>query len=129
MFYLKFYTKFYHHLELHNLLSKLIIKPNIIWISETWLQKGKQPITNISLPNYVHEHTPNESGKGGTLLYVDKPTFICSNLADFEHVNGRDEILYYLNLNLLMHFKVGSRNPAAATFKTKPYATTVNNSF
>ena len=39
-----------------------------------------------------------------------------------------DEILYYLNLNLLMHFKVGSRNPAA-TFKTKPYATTVNNSF
>ena len=27
-----------------------------------------------------------------------------------------------------MHFKVGSRNPAA-TFKTKPYARTVNNSF
>ena len=72
MFSLKFYTKFYHHLELHNLLSKLIIKPNITEIYETWLQKGKQPITNISLPNYVHEHTPNESGKGGTLLYVDK---------------------------------------------------------
>ena len=27
-----------------------------------------------------------------------------------------------------MHFKVGSRN-SVATFKTKPYATTVNNSF
>ena len=33
---------------------------------------GKQPITNISLPNYVYEHTPTESGKGGTLLYIDK---------------------------------------------------------
>ena len=39
-----------------------------------------------------------------------------------------NEILYFLNLNLLMHFKVGFRNPAA-TFKTKPYARTVNNSF
>ena len=37
-----------------------------------------------------------------------------------------DEILSYLNLNFLMHSKVGSSNPAA-TFKTKPYATTVNN--
>ena len=39
-----------------------------------------------------------------------------------------DEILYYLNLNLLMHFRVGSGNPAG-TFKTMLYATTVNNSF
>ena len=62
----------YHHLELYNLLSNLKIKPNIIGISETRLQRGKQPITNISLPNYVYEHTPTESGKGGTLLYIDK---------------------------------------------------------
>ena len=62
----------YHHLELYNLISSLKIKPNIIGISETRLQKGKQPITNISLPNYVYEHTPTESGKGGTLLYTDK---------------------------------------------------------
>ena len=61
----------YHHLELYNLLSTLKIKPNIIGISETRLQKGK-PITNISLPNYVYEHTATESGKGGTLLYIDK---------------------------------------------------------
>ena len=33
---------------------------------------GKQPITNISLPNYVYEHTPTESGKGETHLYIDK---------------------------------------------------------
>ena len=62
----------YHQLELYNLLSNLKIKPNITRISETRLQRGKQPITNISLPNYVYEHTPTESGKGGTLLYIDK---------------------------------------------------------
>ena len=62
----------YHHLELYNLISSLKIKPNIIGISETRLQKGKQPKTNISLPNYVYEHTPTQSGKGGTLLYIDK---------------------------------------------------------
>ena len=48
------------------------IKPNIIRISESRLQKCKQHITNISLPNYVYEHTPTESSKGGTLLYLDK---------------------------------------------------------
>ena len=44
----------YHHLELYNPFSNLKIKTNIIGISETRLQKGKQPITNISLPNYVY---------------------------------------------------------------------------
>ena len=48
------------------------IKPKIIRISESRLQKSKQHITNISLPNYVYEHTPRESSKGGTLLYLDK---------------------------------------------------------
>ena len=62
----------YHHLELYNLISSLKIKLNIIGISETRLQNGKEPITNISLPNYVYEHTPTESGKGGTRLYIDK---------------------------------------------------------
>ena len=42
------------------------------YISETRLQNGKEPVTNIPLPNYVYEHTPTESGKGGTLLYIDK---------------------------------------------------------
>ena len=62
----------YHHLELYNLRSNLKIKPNIIGISETRLQRGKHPITNISHPNYVYEHTPTESGKGGKILYIDK---------------------------------------------------------
>ena len=47
-------------------------KPKIIGISESKLQMNKQPINNISLPNYVYEHTPTESGKGGTLLYIDQ---------------------------------------------------------
>ena len=53
---------FYHYFELYNLTSSLKIKPNIAGISETRLQNGKEPITNISLPNYVYEQ----------LLYIDK---------------------------------------------------------
>ena len=48
------------------------IKPKIIGISESRLQKRKQNIINISLPNYVYEHTPTVSSKRGTLLYLDK---------------------------------------------------------
>ena len=62
----------YLHLELYNLIADMKIKPKIIGISESRLQKRKQHITNISLPNYVCEHTPTESSKGGTLLYLDK---------------------------------------------------------
>ena len=62
----------YHHLELHNLLTDMKIKPKIIGISEIRLEKSKQHITNISHPNYVYEHTPTESSKGCTLQYLDK---------------------------------------------------------
>ena len=47
-------------------------KPKIIGISESRLQINKQPINNVSLPNFVHEHAPTESGKGGTLLYINQ---------------------------------------------------------
>ena len=33
-------------------------RPKIIGISEIRLQINMQPINNISLPNYVYEHTP-----------------------------------------------------------------------
>ena len=62
----------YQHLELYNLIADMKIKPKIVGISETRLQKSKQHIANISLPNYVHEHTPTESSKEGTLLYLNK---------------------------------------------------------
>ena len=48
------------------------IKPKIIEISESRLQKSKQHTINISLPNYVYERTPTVSSKGGKLLYLDK---------------------------------------------------------
>ena len=57
---------FYHHFELYNLTPSLKIKPNVAGISETRLQNGKEPITNISLPNYVYEQ----------LLYIDKASNI-----------------------------------------------------
>ena len=47
-------------------------KPKVIGISESRLQINKQLINNISLPNYVYEHTPTESGNEGTLLYIDE---------------------------------------------------------
>ena len=62
----------YHHLKLYNLISDMKIKPKIIGIFESRLQKSNQTITNICLPNYLYEHTPTESSKGGTLLYLDK---------------------------------------------------------
>ena len=62
----------YHHLEIYNLTADMKIKLKIIGISESRLQKSKQHITNISLPDYVYEHTPTESSKGGRLLYLDK---------------------------------------------------------
>ena len=61
----------YHYQELHSLLY-MKTKPKIIGISEIRLQKHKQPITNILLTNYVYEHTPTETGKGGTPLYIDQ---------------------------------------------------------
>ena len=62
----------YHHQELYSLLSSMNTKPKMIGISDSRLQISKQPINIISLPNYVYEHTPTESGKGGTLLYIDQ---------------------------------------------------------
>ena len=34
------------------------LNPNIIWTLESRFQNGKEPITNISLSNYVYDHTP-----------------------------------------------------------------------
>ena len=84
--YLNISSLSYHHLELYHLLSNLKIKPNIVGTSETRLQKEKQPITNISLPNYVYEHTPTDSGKGGTLFYINKNIKykLCNDLNIYE---------------------------------------------
>ena len=80
-------------------MSNLKIKPNIIRIYETRLQKRNKPITNISLPNYVYQHTSNESGKGGTLLYRDKHIKykLCKDLNIFEKKTIESTFIKILN--------------------------------
>ena len=58
--------------KVYLLFNRKKIKTKIIGISESRLQKNKQLIANIYLPNYVYENTPAESSKGGALLYLDK---------------------------------------------------------
>ena len=59
----------YHHLELYNLITDMKTKPKIIGISESRLQKSKQHITNIFLPNYVYEHTSLQNQVKGVHSY------------------------------------------------------------
>ena len=60
----------YHHLELYNLIADMKIKPKIIGISESRLQKSKQHITNIFLSNYVYEHTYLQNQVKGVHSYT-----------------------------------------------------------
>ena len=65
------------------------INVNIIEISEIRLQNEKEPTINISLPNYVYEHNPIESGKGETVLYIDK------NTTGPKHLRKKDNRVYF----------------------------------
>ena len=73
----------YHHQELHNHLYNMETKPKIIGIPESRLQINKQPINNISLPNYVPEHTPTEPGKRDTPISID-PNLRCKVKGDLK---------------------------------------------
>ena len=42
----------------------------MIGITESCLKKGISPLSNINLQNYKIEHTPTESEKGGSLLWM-----------------------------------------------------------
>ena len=35
-------------------------------------KRNKPPLSNIDLTNYIHEQTPTEASKGGTLLYISE---------------------------------------------------------
>ena len=39
---------------------------------ECRIKKDKPPLSNIDLTNYVHQQTPTEGSKGGTLLYISE---------------------------------------------------------
>ena len=62
----------FHFEELKILLQLLNYSFDIIAISESKIQKGINPVKDINLPNYQYIHTPTETTKGGTLIYIIK---------------------------------------------------------
>jgi len=79
----------FHFEELKLLLQLLNYSFDIIAISESKLQKGINPVKDINLPNYQYLHTPTETTKGGTLLYIsDKLIFKPRN--DLEIYQSKD---------------------------------------
>ena len=60
----------YHFEELDDLLNTSKTKFNVVGITESRNKKGISPLSNINLQNYKIEHTPTESEKGGSLLYI-----------------------------------------------------------
>ena len=60
----------YHLDELSDLIDKSEAKFSIIGITECSLNKDIEPLNNINLHNYNIQHTPTESKKGGSLMYI-----------------------------------------------------------
>ena len=61
----------FDHQELQALLTEFQLSFDCIGITESRLQTGTQPITNISIYAYIIEQTPTESSKGGAFLYIN----------------------------------------------------------
>ena len=62
----------YHIDDLNTFIMNCKNKPKVIGISECRIKAGRSHLSNINMNNYSYEYTPNESSKGGTLLYIDK---------------------------------------------------------
>ena len=60
----------YHLDELRDPIDKSKTKFSVIGITESRLNKDIAPLKNINLQNYNIQHTPIESNKGGSLLYI-----------------------------------------------------------
>ena len=60
----------YHVDELSDLIDKSEAKFSVIFITESRLKKDITPLNNINLHIYNIQHTPTESNKGGSLLYI-----------------------------------------------------------
>ena len=59
-----------HLEELKILLQLTHYSFDIIAISETKIQRNQEVISDISIPNYQLIHSPTDTTKGGTLLYI-----------------------------------------------------------
>ena len=79
----------FHFEDLKVLLEVLNYQFYIIAISETKLQKGINPLKDINLPNYQYIHTPTETTKGGTLLYISNK-LIFKPRTDLEIYQAKD---------------------------------------
>ena len=56
--------------ELSDLIDKSKTKFSVIGITESRLRKDIAPLKNINIQNYNIQHTPTESNKGCSLLYI-----------------------------------------------------------
>ena len=73
IFHLNIHSIQLHFEELKLLLQLIDFKFDIIAISESKLEKGVEPIVDITLENYHNPiGTPTEATKGGVLLYISK---------------------------------------------------------
>ena len=79
----------FHFDDLIILLQLLDHPFDIIAISETKIQKGTNPTKDINIPNYHYLHTPTESTKGGTLLYISDK-LISKPRTDLEIYQAKD---------------------------------------
>ena len=61
----------FHIDELKLMINSMDFIPEVIGITESRIKKDKQSITDITLDNYLIEHTPTEASNGGTLLYIN----------------------------------------------------------
>ena len=61
-----------HKDEFEDMLSILDLKFDIMGLTETKLIKGQTPTFKTSIDGYNDYHTPTESKKGGTVLFIDK---------------------------------------------------------
>ena len=88
----------YHCDDLSSLINNLKVKLKIIGIWECRIKK-KTPLSNFDLTNYVHEQTPTEASKGGTLLYISEELNYktCKDLQIYKAKELESTFIFYGN--------------------------------
>ena len=101
-----------HFDKLYDLLLELTHPPNIIFISETCI--NKEPLINIILPGYTFFHSPSPSVVDGAGAYFfNQLTFVINNLFQL-HFQGCEDLWFnvtFPNLNSQYIFAVINRHP------------------
>ena len=87
----------YHLDELSDLIDESEAKFSVIGITESRLKKDIASLNNINLHNYNTQHTPTESNKGGSLLYIS---------TDLSYKTKLEMILKCINQTNWNHFSL-----------------------